>query len=92
MLGLSNIQVGQEILYDDFQKVKKGIQDDFINLKSQKVLGKDTSFKVALGTIGKYAGNKIADVIFDQLKPYLTAFFIAEASIILDFLSKLIGN
>jgi len=89
--ALEKIQAGQEILAEEFDAMKLQIEDEFKSLKSDTILGKKSFYHLALGKISSYAGNKIADGIFDAIKPQLLAFFTTQAPHLLDSLHKFLN-
>jgi hypothetical protein len=68
---LNEIQLGQEIIFDDIAELK----DDFESLKSDYLLGKKRWYQRATGIVVSYAGTKGADEVYEQLKPLFHDFF-----------------
>jgi len=89
--ALQKIQAGQEILSDEFETLKSQIEDEFKSLKSNTVLGKKTFYQLALGKISSYAGDKVADSIFEAIKPQLFAFFATLAPHLLETLHRFLN-
>ncbi|WP_460692345.1 hypothetical protein [Mucilaginibacter puniceus] len=89
---LKELKAGQEVLYNEFEEIKNQIKADFESLKSDPPLGKKRFLKITLGTISSYAGNKIADEIFAQLRPQIIALLTIQAPHLLEKFMKLIGQ
>jgi len=87
---LEKLQAGQEVIYEEFEGIKAKIEEEFSKLKSETILGKKTFFQLALGKVGTFAGNKLADQIFEQIKPQLILFFATQAPHLLDSFQKLL--
>lgn len=68
---LNEVQLGQEIIFDDITVLKK----DFESLKSDYPLGKKRWYQRAAGVVVSYAGTKGADEVYEQLKPLFREFF-----------------
>jgi uncharacterized phage infection (PIP) family protein YhgE len=90
--ALNRLQAGQEVLYNQFEEVREQIKADFELLKTDKPLGKKRFIKIALGTIGSYTGNKVADEIFAQLRPDIVELLKHQAPHLLEGFSKMFIN
>jgi hypothetical protein len=77
---LNEIQLGQEILFDELAELK----EDFASLKSDFPLGKKRWYQRAAGIVVSYAGTKGADEIYEVLKPFLKDFFQNTAPHLID--------
>ncbi|MEB0261258.1 MULTISPECIES: hypothetical protein [unclassified Mucilaginibacter] len=87
---LDELKVGEEILYNEFEELTAKIKADFEALKSDQPLGKKRVYKLILGTIGSYAGNKVADEIFAQLRPCIIELLKTQAPHLLEGFMKMI--
>jgi hypothetical protein len=88
--ALDEIKAGQEVLFDEFDTIRSEIKKDFESLKPDVVLGKNRFFKLALGSIGSYTGNKIADEIFAKLRPHIIALLVTQAPHLIEQVEKLL--
>ncbi|NNU34163.1 hypothetical protein HK413_08425 [Mucilaginibacter sp. S1162] len=88
---LDELKAGEEVLYNEFEDVRNQIKIDFLALQSQYPLGKKSYFQLALGKIASYTGNKLADEIFEALKPQIIAFLMLQSPQLVEHLHKLIG-
>lgn len=77
---LNEIQLGQEIIFDDIAELK----NDFESLKSDYISGKKRWYQRAAGIVVSYAGTKGADEVYEQLKPLLHDFFTNHAQYFID--------
>jgi len=78
LIKLDEIQVGNEVIFNEFEELKDKLKDDFDSLKSDYPLGKKRWYQRAAGIVVSYSGTKAADEIFEQLKPQLHDFFINQ--------------
>lgn len=90
--ALDKVQAGQAVLYNEFEEIKTKIKSDFESLKMDKPLGKRRFYKIGLGTILSYAGEKIADEIFAQISPHILAMFTTQPPHLIETIEKMINQ
>jgi hypothetical protein len=84
LIKLDEIQVGNEVIFNEVDELKNKLKEDFKSLKSDYPLGKKRWYQRAAGVVVTYAGTKGADEIYEQLKPLLHDFFVNIAPHIID--------
>lgn len=89
--SLTEIKAGQEVIFNEFELVKSGIKSDVESLKPEVVLGRNKFFKLVLGSIGSYTGNKVADEIFAQLRPSIISLLDTQGTHLLNQFNKLLS-
>lgn len=84
LIKLDEIQVGNEVIFNEVEGLKTKLKEDFKSLKSDYPLGKKRWYQRAAGIVVSYAGTKGADEVYGQLKPLIRDFFVNHAPHLID--------
>ena len=91
LFALQKLEVGQEVIFNEFDAVKGHITEEFQQLKSLPALGKKTFYQLMFGKVASFTGNKLADEIFKVLSPHIVAILAVHAPHLVEEFKKLFG-